>query len=80
MPQGPQRKRVCTVVAFMASVVSSGVVLADADPCVEAMNKIWSVNDATSFMAIESQIHALKVNSADVGTDHIKSFPDLGDC
>ncbi len=75
---GGWRLRDC-VIGF-TSLVACGATLAEKPPCVEATNRIWSTSDATSFEAIESQIHVLKVKSGMDKPDAIKSFPDLGDC
>ena len=50
------------------------------DPCAEAQNQIWSIDDKASFEAVESQVRALQLNTHEDERDEIDSFPDLGDC
>ncbi|WP_219784714.1 hypothetical protein [Celeribacter sp. PS-C1] len=49
-------------------------------PCEDALNKVWSVEDATSFEAIESQISVLKINAEGGTPMDFKNFPNEDGC
>jgi hypothetical protein len=67
------------VLPILSALIVGAPVAAAPILCDEGMNQIWSVEDATSFEAIESQLHALIVNSSDEQDENFVNFPDEGD-
>lgn len=66
------------VLPILSALIVAAPVAGAPIPCDEAMSQVWSVEDATSFEAIESQIHALIVNSSDEKDEEFVNFPDEG--
>jgi len=80
MARNQQTNRAYAVLATVAALMAAAPVAAASTPCDEVMNRIWSIKDATSFEAIESQIHVLVVNSRDELREALVSFPNEEGC
>ncbi|MBR9653069.1 hypothetical protein [Thalassovita aquimarina] len=75
------RKTIQTLaITVITSVLMVGASIAGTTtPCDEAMNQIWSIDDAKSFEAIESEISALAVKPSDAALENSVSFPNEDD-
>lgn len=80
MARNQQTNRAYAVLATVSTLMAAAPLAAAPTPCDEAMNQIWSIEDATSFEAIESQIYVLVVNSRDELREGLVSFPNEDGC
>jgi len=74
-----QTKPSLALVAIVSALIVGTPVSSASLPCDEALAQIWSVDDATSFERIDSQIEALKANAGGEQASNFVNFPNEDD-